>query len=92
MASYQYRCATCGPWEVRRPIGTAGGTDECPTCGGPGRREYTPPLLARTSPAMAAARLREETSRDEPAVTSGPPPRPPSRRPRDPRWSTLPRP
>ena len=92
MAGYQYRCAQCGPWDVRVPIGTAEPTSPCPTCGSPGRRDYPPPLLGRTSPAAGAPRQRQEASADAPSVTSSVPAA--ARRParRDHRWDTLPRP
>ncbi|MGY1706041.1 FmdB family zinc ribbon protein [Geodermatophilus sp. SYSU D00697] len=92
MAAYLYRCTTCGPWEIRRPVGTAESTSPCPACGADGRRLYTPPLLSRTPAPAAAARLREEASRDEPAVTTAVPPAARRPAPRDPRWSALPRP
>jgi putative FmdB family regulatory protein len=92
MATYVYRCPDCGPWEVRLPIGTADGTAVCPTCGSAGPRQYTPPLLSRTSAPAAAARLREEASRDEPAVTTAVPRAAGRPTPRDPRWKALPRP
>ena len=92
MVSYLYRCAECGPWEVARPIGTAEDRSACPVCGSPGRRQYTPPLLARTPRPVAAARLREEASRDEPTVTTAVPPKVTTPVRRDPRWNALPRP
>jgi putative FmdB family regulatory protein len=92
MAGYLYRCERCGPWEVQRPIGTAEREAICPVCGTAGRRLYTPPLLHRTPPAAAAARLREEASRDQPQVTTALPATPTRPVPRDPRWSRLPRP
>ncbi|SFT52439.1 putative regulatory protein, FmdB family [Geodermatophilus amargosae] len=92
MAAYLYRCTTCGPWEVQRPMGTAGTTDRCPACGVPGRRVWTAPLLARTPAPVAAVRLREEASADRPAVTTAVPPAARRPAPRDPRWSALPRP
>lgn len=92
MASYVYRCGRCGPWEVQLPIGTAQGTSPCPTCGAPGPRRYTAPMIARTPAAIARARLREDASRDQPQVTTSVPARPARPAPHDPRWSTLPRP
>ncbi|MGY1708672.1 FmdB family zinc ribbon protein [Geodermatophilus sp. SYSU D00758] len=92
MAGYLYRCTGCGPWEVRRPIGTAEPVSDCPACGAPGRRVYTTPLLSRTAAPVAAARLREEASRDAPEITTAVPPRASRPTPRDPRWSALPRP
>jgi putative FmdB family regulatory protein len=92
MAGYLYECGQCGPWEVQRPIGTAETTAGCPTCGAPGRRRYTPPLVSRTPAAVASARLREEGSRDAPIVTTNVPRAAHRPAPRDPRWSALPRP
>ncbi|MGY1637425.1 FmdB family zinc ribbon protein [Geodermatophilus sp. SYSU D00742] len=92
MAGYVYRCDTCGPWEVRRPIGTAESTGRCPACGREGRRVYTAPLLRRTAAPVAAARLREEASADAPTVTTAVPRAAGRPAPRDPRWDALPRP
>jgi putative FmdB family regulatory protein len=92
MAGYVYRCAQCGPWELQQPIGTADSTSTCPGCGSLGRRVFTPPLVSRTARPVAAARLREEASRDEPEVTGAVPAQAARRRPLDPRWTTLPRP
>ncbi len=92
MASYVYRCRTCGPWELHLPMGTAQRTSPCPTCGVEGSRVYTPPLLSRTPRPVAAALAREEASRDAPAVTTAVPPRASRPARRDPRWAALPRP
>jgi putative FmdB family regulatory protein len=92
VATYVYRCPDCGPWEVRRAMGSADATAACPTCGTDGPRQYTPPLLTRTAAPVAAARLREEASRDAPAVTTSLPGAVSRPAPRDPRWQTLPRP
>ena len=92
MAGYLYECGQCGPWEIRRPIGTAETTSPCPECGRPGRRRYTAPLLARTPRNVAAARLREEASADAPEVTTSVPRAVHRPTRRDPRWSALPRP
>jgi putative FmdB family regulatory protein len=92
MAAYLYRCTTCGPWEVRRPIGTAETSSPCPGCGAIGPRVYTAPLLSRTAAPVAAARLRDEASRDAPTVTTEVPRAVGRPAPRDPRWSALPRP
>jgi putative FmdB family regulatory protein len=92
MATYVYRCPDCGPWEVRLPMGTAGATAACPACGTTAPRQYTPPLLSRTSAPLATARLREEASRDAPMVTTAVPKAAGRAQPRDPRWQALPRP
>ncbi|MEV0380353.1 zinc ribbon domain-containing protein [Nonomuraea sp. NPDC050643] len=93
MATYAYQCADCGPFEVRRPIGTAEPAEPCADCGAPASRVFTPPLLARTSPAEARALRAQEASAHEPRVVDGVPP---ARRgpapPPDPRWAGLPRP
>ena len=92
MTSYLFECDRCGPWEARLPMGTAEPTRPCPACGSPGLRRFTAPMLARTSPGFAAARVREEASRDEPQIATSVPAKPARPAPRDPRWSTLPRP
>ena len=92
MATYVYRCPDCGPWEVRLPIGSADAASTCPTCGSTAPRQYTPPLLSRTAAPVAAARLREEASRDAPTVTTAVPRAAARPAPRDPRWQALPRP
>ena len=92
MATYVYRCPDSGPWEVRLAMGSAGATAACPTCGSAGPRRYTPPLLSRTAAPVAAARLREEASRDAPTVTTALPAAPARPVPHDPRWKALPRP
>jgi putative FmdB family regulatory protein len=92
MATYLYRCPDCGPWEVRLPMGTAGGTADCPACGNTAPRQFTAPLLYRTAAPVAAARLREEASRDAPTVTTALPEAPRRPAPQNPRWQALPRP
>lgn len=92
MATYVYRCPDCGPWEVTLPMGAAGATAACPTCGSLAPRRYTPPLLSRTSAPLARARLQEEASRDAPAVTAAVPKAVGRPSPPDPRWQALPRP
>ncbi|GAA4987732.1 putative FmdB family regulatory protein [Nonomuraea thailandensis] len=93
MATYAYHCADCGPFEVRRPIGTAGPAEPCAACGAPAPRRYTPPLLARTPAAEGRARQAQEAAAHEPQVVRHVPaarsrPAPPP----DPRWAGLPRP
>jgi putative FmdB family regulatory protein len=92
MATYVYRCPDCGPWEVRLPMGAAGATAPCPTCGSDAPRRYTAPLLSRTSAPLARARLQEEASRDAPTVTAAVPKAVGRPSPPDPRWQGLPRP
>ncbi|MFI0351250.1 FmdB family zinc ribbon protein [Actinomadura sp. 9N407] len=91
MATYQYRCAGCGPFEISRPIGTAEPAEPCADCGDPAARVFTPPLLARTSRPLSRALRAQEASAHEPEVVRREPmarPKPPA----DPRHALLPRP
>lgn len=93
MIVYAYRCPTCGPFDVRRPLGSAGEVEPCPGCDGPGRRVFTAPALARTPTAATSARARAEASAYEPEVVGQPPPRrTPPRRAAHPAQARLPRP
>jgi putative FmdB family regulatory protein len=73
MAVYVYRCTEHGMTEAARPIGTAGATMPCPTCGSAAARVYTAPRLSLGSAARRALIDRTERSRDEPDVVSAPP-------------------
>jgi putative FmdB family regulatory protein len=93
VATYAYRCADCGPFEVARPIGTAEAAGCCPRCGGPARRVYTPPLLRGTPSAVSGMRDAADRSADQPTVVNRVPtahrkPAPAA----DPRQAGLPRP
>ncbi len=92
MVRYEYRCPACGPWTVALPMGAADAQRTCPTCGDPSPRRWSAPLLNRMDPTMTRARLREEASRDVPAVVTSVPPAVRRRAPSDPRQSRLPRP
>jgi putative FmdB family regulatory protein len=70
MATYEYVCRGCGVFEVRLALGTAPPSHACPECGSGGRRMFSPPTLARTSPLVRASREREEQSREAPEVVS----------------------
>jgi putative FmdB family regulatory protein len=92
MVTYEYVCRDCGVFELRLALGTAPGTHFCPECGSGGRRVFSPPTLARTSPLVRASREREEQSREAPEVVSEvPPSRRAPRRPH-PALARLPRP
>jgi putative FmdB family regulatory protein len=93
VATYRYRCAECGPFDVVRPIGTAGDAEPCASCGGEASRVFTPPLVARTSRPLGRALGAQEASAHEPRVVGripGAPRRPAP--PADPRHARLPRP
>jgi putative FmdB family regulatory protein len=93
MATYQYRCPGCGPFDVTRPMGRALPEEQCPTCDLHGRRVFTAPMLPRTSTPLARALQSQEASAHEPRVVSEVPPA--RRRPAsaaDPRQAQLPKP
>jgi putative FmdB family regulatory protein len=73
---YAYMCEGCGSFELRRPVADAAAAGACPACGGPARRQFTPPGVARMAAPLRAARDREERSGHEPAVVSAPSGRP----------------
>jgi putative FmdB family regulatory protein len=92
VTGYEYRCPACGPFTVRRAMGSAAPSASCPTCGRDGRRQFSAQPLRRVRGALAGALERQEASADHPEVTSTIPPRPGQRRaPADPRQAALPR-
>ncbi|MFD7440082.1 FmdB family zinc ribbon protein [Streptomyces sp. NPDC059909] len=92
MATYEYLCSRCGPFDRKLTIGTAPKVYDCPVCAGTARRVYSSPGLSLTSHAVAALREREEQAHEAPAVVSEVPPRPRVLRPPHPALSRLPRP
>jgi putative FmdB family regulatory protein len=93
VTEYEYRCLACGPFTVRRSMGSATPSAPCPACGQDSRRRFSALPVRRVGSALADALRREEASADHPEVTSTVPPRP--ARPRvaaDPRHAALPRP
>ncbi|WP_160309610.1 FmdB family zinc ribbon protein [Rubrobacter aplysinae] len=93
MALYDYYCEDCGAFELRRPIGSAGPHESCPSCGSLAERVYSPPAV--TSPRSDVNRAREAADRSahEPRVLNGAPPRGVGRpRSTNPLHGRLPRP
>ena len=84
MVVYVYRCREHGVTDRSHPIGTAGVTSPCPTCGAAAVRVFTAPRLSLGSPSRRALIDRTERTRDEPDVVSAPPPRRPGPARRDP--------
>ena len=92
MTEYEYRCPACGPFTLRRPMGSAASAASCPTCGTDSRRRFSALPVRRVQAALAGALERQEASADHPEMTSTIPPRPGRRRaPADPRHTALPR-
>ncbi|MER6525224.1 zinc ribbon domain-containing protein [Streptomyces sp. NPDC001508] len=92
MATYEYVCSRCGPFDVKLAIGTAPKAHGCPECAGEARRVFSSPGLSGTSHAAAALRAREEQSREAPAVVSELPPGTGVRHRTHPALPRLPRP
>jgi putative FmdB family regulatory protein len=94
MATYEYRCAEDGVFEVVAPMGGAGRHVRCPSCDGDGRRVFSAPMLALADRRLVAAIDRTERSGDRPDVVTQLPPS--TRRPRvapsNPALRRLPRP
>jgi putative FmdB family regulatory protein len=93
VTEYEYRCPACGPFTVRRAMGSAAPSAPCPACGRDSRRRFSAQPVRRVQGALAGALERQEASADHPEVTSTipPPGRPRRRAPADPRQATLPR-
>jgi putative FmdB family regulatory protein len=70
MATYEYSCSRCGPFEVRLPIGTAPASYGCPVCATASRRVFSAPGLSSTSEAVSTLVERQEQSREAPDVVS----------------------
>ncbi|OQO95127.1 hypothetical protein B1813_01105 [Saccharomonospora piscinae] len=93
MVIYSYRCAGCGEFDVRLPMGRAGQELPCPVCGAAAARRFGTRGVLRGSAALTRAVEAAEGTAERPGVVSGPSPR--SRGPRvsrDPRHARLPRP
>lgn len=70
MVVYEYRCDSCGPFEVKRGMGTASSWERCPSCTRSARRCYLAPRVNRYPPHLAAVQERAQKSRDQPEVVS----------------------
>ncbi|MEU1200015.1 FmdB family zinc ribbon protein [Streptomyces sp. NPDC005813] len=92
MATYEYLCSRCGPFDVKLAIGTAPKGYGCPVCAAIARRVYSSPGLSLTSKSVAALHVQEEQAREAPAVVSEVPPRTRVPRRPHPALSRLPRP
>ncbi len=91
MATYEYRCQRDGSFDTILPIGTAGMSTRCPSCGGRAVRVFSTPGLVRTPTALRQAVDRAERSAEAPDVVSRVPGGRPVRRSRHPAHARLPR-
>jgi len=93
MPTYAYRCSPCGDFDVTKSMQETSTAEACPTCGAPGRRLFSPPLVRRVTPGLSRALSAQERSASAPRVVDAVPParRPPTRHP-DPRQAALPQP
>jgi putative FmdB family regulatory protein len=91
--TYGYACATCGAFDLVRPMAEAGDVGLCPGCGEPGRRVFGSPAVRSLDPALVRAVDASARTAEAPGVVDR---LPSSRRgPRytaDPRHLRLPRP
>jgi putative FmdB family regulatory protein len=66
MPTYEFRCATCGPFDQRRSLTEAGDPMTCPLCQQVAQRIYSTPGVILTS---AAVRRRLDQSAEPMVVT-----------------------
>lgn len=81
MPLYEYRCAQCGPFDVRRDAEQASAPLPCPECSAPARRVYTAPGTRIRTGSLAGAGAADRARVDralsgEPTVTTRPSGRP----------------
>lgn len=74
MARYDYRCRSCGVYEVDFPLGTAQLVSTCPRCLGSAHRLFSTGALISGNGPMARAMEADRRSAHEPAVVHSPPP------------------
>lgn len=70
MPVYAFRCPSCGPFDLSRPMAEAGKPARCPACGGEARRIFTPPGLALLQKPVRRGLEFEEKSAHEPEVVT----------------------
>jgi putative FmdB family regulatory protein len=72
MPIYEYECKKClARYEVKRGFDEKGG-DACPTCGGEGRRIYSPTALIFKGPGFYITDSRKKTDRPEEGQSAKP--------------------
>ncbi|MDO9407826.1 zinc ribbon domain-containing protein [Patulibacter sp.] len=73
MPLYDFRCATCGPFEERRSIAESSGTATCVACGADAVRVYRSPAIGGQRSATGLADAVDDRSRHDPARVVGVP-------------------
>jgi putative FmdB family regulatory protein len=94
MPTYGFRCASCGEFDLVRPMSGASAAARCPDCGATATRVFGAPALRGQDPALHRALDASARSADAPEVVGAVPGR--GRRAvrttTDPRHARLPRP
>src|SRR4051812_29078464 len=67
MPTYRYRCESCGPFDLVRPMATVVASEPCPACGEGGRRVFGLPGVTSVDPGIRAALDASAGSADSPA-------------------------
>jgi putative FmdB family regulatory protein len=94
MPTYGFRCASCGEFDLVRPMSAAGAAASCPACGATAPRVYGAPALGGQDPGLHRALDASARSAEAPEIATSVPGR--GRRAvrttTDPRHARLPRP
>jgi putative FmdB family regulatory protein len=74
---YEFRCPSCGPFDLRRDMREAAQAAHCPSCGRPAQRRYTVSRAGPSTGLLRGADKRDRARADralsgEPVIT-GPP-------------------
>ena len=77
MPLYEFRCPSCGPFDLRRDMQEAGQAADCPSCGQPAQRRYTVSRGSRSEGMLRGAdkldRARADRALSGEPVITGPP-------------------
>lgn len=77
MPLYEFRCQTCGPFDLHRDMQDSADIARCPSCDQPARRVYSVaefrPARGALRDATKADRARVERARSGEPVLAGPP-------------------
>jgi putative FmdB family regulatory protein len=94
MPTYGFRCASCGEFDLVRPMSAAAAATACPDCGAQAARVYGAPALRGQDPGLRRALDASGRSADAPEVVTAVPGRSRHgiRTTTDPRHARLPRP